>query len=296
MARHVDVWAVIYRLGQSWTGRMVTARGFDQPRIAFNPDAAPPCLALGCQVELGLATRKSPVVRGGALVTAVEWTPLGVEITLDPDEPESFRDAIPGIVPDGADRRTEVRVFPRTGDGIRVAVRIQEDMGGEPLQARVTDASAGGLGLLFPYELEDRLCFARVLLVDLDGPSGDRNDVECEVRNRTLVEDGVRYGLEFRPSREPSPQPFEPLWDCAHCAATGLLAASHLRCPECGRPRTGPTRIPQRNGQLSLSSHPYQGNALTCRSCGAKWSIAAKFCAKCGLGLSPPIRTGTRTE
>ncbi|MEZ4237851.1 MAG: PilZ domain-containing protein [Myxococcota bacterium] len=292
MARNAEVWAVVRRLGESWTGRMVSARGFDQPCLLFSAEAAPPAIALGTQVELGLATRRmAKAVSSGAQVIAVEWTPEGVEMSLDPDDPELFKEAIPGLVTHGDDRRNHVRVFPRTGDGIQVSVRIQEDLAGNPLLARVTDASTGGLGLLFPYDLEERLCFARVLLVELESAGGESREVECEVRNRTLVVDGVRYGVEFRASREPVPQPFEPLWDCS-CGATGLLAASHLRCPACGRPQQGTTRIPHRNGRLSATLHPYQGTAQTCRGCGAVWSAEAKHCARCGLVLARP-RGGT---
>jgi hypothetical protein len=267
---------------------MVAARGFDQPCLLFAPQAAPPAIALGAQVELGLATRKmAKAVSSGAQVIAVEWTPSGVEVSLDPDDPELFREAIPGLVEAGAERRNQTRVFPRSGDGIQVAVRISDDMAGRPLLARVTDASAGGLGLLFPYDLEERLCFARALLVELEIAGGAVREIECEVRNRTLVVDGVRYGVEFRISREPVPQPFEPLWDCA-CGATGLLAATHLRCPRCGKQQRGPTRIPQRNGRLSASLHPYQGNEHPCPSCGSAWSREAKYCARCGLMLARP--------
>lgn len=267
---------------------MVAARGFDQPCLLFTPEAAPSAMALGTQVELGLATRRmAKAVTSGAQVVAVESTPSGVEVSLDPDDPELFREAIPGLVEAGAERRNQVRVFPRSGDGIQVAVRILDDMGGRPLIARVTDASTGGLGLLFPYDLEERLCFARTLLVELEVAGGEVREIECEVRNRTLVVDGVRYGVEFRMTREPVPQPFEPLWDCG-CGATGLLAATHARCPECGKPQRGPTRIPQRNGRLSGAVHPYQGAELHCRACGSTWSAQASFCARCGQRLVRP--------
>ncbi|MEQ1500754.1 MAG: PilZ domain-containing protein [Myxococcota bacterium] len=285
-SKRPEVWAVIHRRGDSWTGRMVTAQGLDTPRIAFTAEAAPPAIQLGAQVELGLATRKmAKAVRCGAQVVAIEWTPLGIEISLDPDEPELFHEAIPGLAENPGDRRAEVRVFPRSGHGVHVPVRLEDDLGGKPLMARVTDASTGGLGLLFPYAAEERLCYSRVLLVELESSAGKRQEVECQVRNRTLVEDGVRYGVEFRIAREPAPQPFEPLWDCSACGARGLLAASHLRCPECGRPRSGPTRIPSRDGRLSAAIHPYLGTERTCRACGSKWSEHAKFCAQCGLRL-----------
>jgi hypothetical protein len=203
------------------------------------------------------------------------------------------------------DRRGPVRVFPRAGDGIQVPVRIQEDMGGRTLLARLCDASAGGLGLLFPYAAEERLCFSRVLLCEIAAPSGERREVSCTIRNRILAEDGVRYGVEFAPvalhpaGLDPSqpapaqtglggplpvPQPFEPLWDCS-CGAAGLLVATHPRCPQCGRVRSGHTRLPHQGGLLSAVVHPYVGRDRRCRSCGAMWSLEAKFCARCGLKL-----------
>lgn len=277
---------MVHRRGDRWTGRLVNAKGLDQPRIAFPLDQAPYMHELGAQVELGLAARKmAKAVRCGALMIAVEWTGTGIEITYDPDEPELFAEAIPGLAQDGDDRRSQIRVFPRSGDGIQVPVKVQEDLGGRPLVARLCDASAGGLGLLFPYSLEERLCFARVLLCEIAIAGGTRREVPCRVRNRTLLEDGVRYGVEFSTENgDPPPQPFEPLWDCT-CGEIGLLAATHLRCPRCGRPRSATTRVPHRDGLLSTVSHPFVGTALTCRSCGSQWSADAKFCARCGLGL-----------
>jgi PilZ domain-containing protein len=276
---------VVQRLGEGWTGRMVTARGLDQPRIAFPANNAPASLPLGAQVDLGLATRAmAKAVRCGAQLIAVEWAPEGVELTFDPDEPELFRDEIPGLVKDPPERRSSVRVFPRSGEGIRVPVRLQEDLAAKPLVARLCDASAGGLGLLFPYSSEEKLCFSRALLCEVVEPGGERREVDCLVRNRTLLPDGVRYGVEFVNPGSAAVQPFEPLWDCP-CGETGLLAASHKRCLRCGRPRSTNTRLPHRDGLLSLPAHLYTGTDRRCRSCGATWSSAAKFCGSCGLGL-----------
>jgi hypothetical protein len=286
-----EVWAVIGRRNEKWTGRMITARGLDQPRVAFPLEQAPISLELGAQVELGLVHRKMPKAAvSGALVLAIEWVGDQVEITLDPDEPAVFRDSIPGVEAAAVDRRGPVRVFPRAGHGIQVPVRIQEDMGGKPLLARLCDASAGGLGLLFPYAAEERLCFSRVLLCEIATPSGEKREVACTIRNRLLAEDGVRYGVEFAPLAHdpatplPVPEPFEPLWDCS-CGATDLLVATHQRCPQCGRVRSGRTRLPQQGGMLSAVIHPYVGTDRRCRSCGALWSQDAKFCARCGLRL-----------
>jgi hypothetical protein len=115
-------------------------------------------------------------------------------------------------------------------------------------------------------------------------PDGGRREVECVVRNRTLLQDGVRYGVEFASPAVTAVQPFEPLWDCP-CGETGLLAATHLRCPNCGRPRSTNTRLPHRDGLLSLTVHVYSGTEKRCR-CGATWSAMAKFCARCGLALT----------
>jgi hypothetical protein len=286
-----EVWAVVSRRGELWTGRMIAARGTDQPRIAFATDGPNPgSLELGAQIELGLATRRmNKAVKCGALLLAVEYTGSNVELTFDPDDPELFREEIPGIERNPDERRSSVRVFPRSGDGIAVPVRIAEDLAGEPLTARLCDASAGGLGLLFKYTVEDRLCYARVLLCEVADPGGGRRELECRVKNRTLLEDGVRYGCEFVQGQTGVIQPFEPLWDCP-CGETGLLAASHLRCLRCGRPRSTNTRLPHRDGLLSLTVHPYTGKDRLCRSCASSWSSAARYCGKCGLRLVPDSR------
>lgn len=283
-----EVWAVIGRRGEKWTGRMVTARGLDRPCVAFATDQAPSFLELGAQVELGLATRKmTKAARCGAQIESVEWIGEHVEITLDPDEPELFHEAIPGLADQAPERRQNERVFPRSGDGIQVPVRTEEDLGAKPLLARLCDASAGGLGLLFSMGAEERLRFSRVLLCELVTPSGDKREVSCAIRNRRLAVDGVRYGVEFTSdvgSKIMELLPFEPLWDCS-CGAAGLLVATHPRCPQCGKPREGSTRLPHRDGLLSAVVHPYIGREQRCKSCGAYWSNAAKFCARCGLKL-----------
>lgn len=271
---------------------MIDAHLPDQPRIAFPMENAPMSLPLGAQVELGLATRKMPKAeRSGALLIGVEivgptGAPTSVELTFDPDEPELFHASIPGFRRETADRRSTVRVFPRSGEGIRVPVRPQEDLASRPVMARLCDASAGGLGLLFPYDDEVRLCWSRVLLCEVAEPTGGRKEIECHVRNRTLQDDGVRYGVEFTAGSTGVLQPFEPLWDCP-CGETGLLAASHLRCLRCGRPRSTNTRLPHRDGLLSLTAHLYTGTAKRCtgNGCAATWSSEAKFCGRCGKGL-----------
>ena len=45
-----------------------------------------------------------------------------------------------GLAEDADDRRSQIRVFPRSGDGIQVPVKVQEDLGGRPLMARLCDA------------------------------------------------------------------------------------------------------------------------------------------------------------
>lgn len=281
-----DIWAVVQRRGNTWTGRMVKARGLEQPRVAFTGEHTPGSLPLGSQVDLGLATRKMHrAARSGALLCGVDWTDRAVELTLEPDEPELFAQAIPGLFTDPPERRANVRVFPRTGDGITVPVRLAEDMAAKPYSARLCDASAGGLGLLFPYAAEEMLCFSRTFLCEMSGPAGERQEIECRVKNRTLLEDGVRYGVEFTAGAAASVLAFEPLWDCT-CGETGLLAASHPRCLRCGRPRSTATRLPHRDGILSLTAHVYTGKDRFCPSCKATWSAIAKFCGRCGLQLA----------
>jgi hypothetical protein len=198
MARVAEVWAVVQRRGETWTGRMICARGLDEPRVAFPRGAAPATLPLGSQVDLGLATRKMPkAARCGALLIAVDWTPDAVELTFDPDDPELFQQAIPGLMADPTERRADPRLPAITDQGITVAVRFLDDLVAPPLIARLCDASPGGLGLQFPYSAEDRLCATRVLVCELAGPDGHRRDHICEVTNRTLLGDGVRYGVEF---------------------------------------------------------------------------------------------------
>lgn len=265
---------------------MAKARGLDQPRVAFPTEAAPASLPLGSQVELGLAHRKmQKAARTGALVIGVDYVDRGVEVTFEPDEPELFTAAIPGLFTDPPERRQQLRVFPRTGEGITVPVRLAEDLGARPIAARLCDASAGGLGLLFPYPSEELLCFSRSFLCELALPAGGRSEVECTVRNRTLLEDGVRYGVEFTGTNDRPLLAFEPLWDCA-CGETGLLAASHTRCPRCGRPRSSTTRLPHRDGLLSLTAHVYTGRDRFCPSCKSTWSALARFCGRCGLQLA----------
>ena len=73
---------------------------------------------------------------------------------------------------------------------------------------------------------------------------------------------------------------FEPFWSCRLCSSGGLLAKSHVYCPNCGHERDDELIVfPDWDDLVLAADHRFAGSDWSC--CEVGWSARASYCGKC---------------
>ncbi|NCG17955.1 MAG: hypothetical protein GWP91_02955 [Rhodobacterales bacterium] len=193
--------------------------------------------------------------------------------------------------PEVKDAAFNRRLFLRFYAPRSVAVQLQvrdSNTSGAVLHGTVVDLSGGGVSVLLPEGAESRMRDATQVAVTLTFPGRSRPETRNgQIRNRTATEKGTRYGVLFIPcpTELPGPQ-YEPAWDCNRCGERGLLATSHLHCPNCGtsQGRTAPY-FPDWASLAPSDTHRFFGRDVRCGGCGGLFSDKARHCGACGTHL-----------
>ncbi|MBX2799243.1 MAG: zinc ribbon domain-containing protein [Myxococcales bacterium] len=288
--RRSAIWVRVGTASQGWTGRLVPG-GAERIHVHFPFEKGPSHAALGSRLSLGLAQPgMSVAVRDDATLIRVDRRREdALECVLEMDHPEWLLAYLPDAVIDRrTDKRRWIRAAPEADSNVLVPVILPEaPPSAQRLVGRLLDGSAGGVGLAFPMVAEPRLCRTETMraTVPMPGLKGVGEWV-CQVRYRALLDDGrVRYGLQFVSDgvavHPPGPQ-LESLWDCDECGTEGLLAQTHVHCPQCGAPARGPDRHPSWRELATPDVHPMCGTDVDCPSCGVVHGELARFCGHCG--------------
>jgi hypothetical protein len=160
---------------------------------------------------------------------------------------------------------------------------------GEQFRAILVDISGGGCAIQLPEGAERRLSGTLRMSATLHLPGRRLPETrDVVVRNRAQSEMGTRYGLEWTNQATELPKPtYEPVWDCASCGDTRLLATTHLHCPRCGSAQQPDLRTYFPNWDLikPSDSHRYSGHSQRCPSCGGMHAHGARHCGGCGTSL-----------
>ena len=291
MARS-PIWVRVQREGRGWSGRLIPGRP-DRIHVHFHPDDGPLYTPLGGWLRLGIAQpgMAHALQDDARLVRVDRRREEALECVFELAHPAWLVRQVRGAV---IDQRPDSRNWLRVAapdDEVTVPVTLPDaPPSAQRVVGRLADASAGGLGVLFPKVAEPLLCLHLTLRaqVPLPGHSGT-GDWVCSVRYRTLVDsETVRYGLQFLSDGvavdPPGPQ-LEELWDCEECGVDGLLAETHARCPSCGSEANPTTRHPTWREQATADVHPMCGTDVHCEQCGVAHSELATFCGHCGHRL-----------
>jgi hypothetical protein len=284
------VWAVV-RLGHDkWTGPVRSGES-GEVRVDLPGHNDLVHLPMDTEVALGLAstTLQDAVKLPGRLV-GVERQARATRCSFVVADWDALTRRLPPLPRHTTDRRTSMRIEAHSDRAVEVPIHVLDGpRSARHLLAVIRDVGAGGLALWFPRGADERMCAVDTFVATMEWPGfPGLRDWRCQVRNRRLEDDGVRYGVQFLTeggSQAEGPR-FEPLWDCLFCGSEGLLAESHRHCPACGFARDdAPTRLPDWDDLVTYDSHPFTGTELTCRSCGVTHAGAAVYCVHCGSRL-----------
>jgi hypothetical protein len=179
----------------SSTPGIVVELSYGGVRLKFS-DTADIVLPIGYDIPLQLQSNMldEPIVVSATIVDRFDKSNCR-EYGFKFHDPESLRFQLPPALQDHFNKRKVYRVHP--GPDAPVGIWLT-NVEGDAVPGQLVDVSTSGAGVRVSRVLEigfSRLTQVAVVLHFPDMPNA--HNVKCKIRNRSLVEETIHYGLEF---------------------------------------------------------------------------------------------------